>query len=177
MRIIAGRLGGQQFTSPHSHRTHPMSDKVRGALFNMLGDVAGLTILDPYGGTGALSFEALSRGAAHATLIELDKSAQKVIQKNIETLGLQDKVTFIPGNCMRWSSRYPTQQFDLALVDPPYDAVLIRDIARLGNHVKPDGLLVLSWPGHLKPESLSGFEAIKINTYGDAQLIFYRKSA
>ena len=69
MRVIAGRLGGRLFDSPHTRRTHPMSDKARGALFNMLGDIEGMHVLDPFAGTGALSFEAISRGAASALAI------------------------------------------------------------------------------------------------------------
>ena len=64
MRIIAGTLKGQQFQTPHSHKTHPMGDKIRGALFNVLGDIEGLSFLDAFSGSGALAFEAASRGAA-----------------------------------------------------------------------------------------------------------------
>jgi len=95
MRIIAGRLGGRLFDSPHSHKTHPMSDKARGALFNILGDISGMSVLDPFAGTGAISFEAVSRGAAGAVAIELDKQAQKVITANIASLGLIHEVKLI----------------------------------------------------------------------------------
>jgi 16S rRNA (guanine(966)-N(2))-methyltransferase RsmD len=76
MRIIAGTLGGRTFESPHGRRTHPMSDKVRGSLFNTLGDIDGLTILDAFAGSGALAFEAISRGAEHVLAIEIDNRAQ-----------------------------------------------------------------------------------------------------
>lgn len=176
MRVITGLLGGRQFDSPSGHKTHPMSEKARGALFGVLGDIKGLTVLDPFAGSGALSYEAISRGAKSSVMIELDKSAQKAIHKNVEKLELEEKVSLFPGNCLSWSDRHTDMLFDLVLCDPPYDRILIRSIQKLGRHVKPKGLLVLSWPGHLKADQLTNFEQLKVNTMGDAQLIFYRRT-
>jgi len=176
MRIIAGQMGGRQFDSPRGHVTHPMSEKVRGALFNMLGDISGLTVLDAYAGSGAISYEAISRGASQVIAIELDKTAQNTIRDNVQQLHMTDKINLYPGSCVRWTFRNRDALFDIVICDPPYDRVLIRDIQRLSNHVKLTGILVLSWPGHLKPDQLKGFEQIKIQTYGDAQLIFYRRN-
>src|SRR3954465_12488188 len=89
MRIIAGQLKGQQFQAPHGHKTHPMSDKVRGALFNVLGDIEGLTFLDAFAGSGALAFEAASRGAKAVTAIDRDSSAHKILEQNAKELGLK----------------------------------------------------------------------------------------
>jgi 16S rRNA (guanine966-N2)-methyltransferase len=75
VRIIAGSLKGRTFSEPHGHRTHPMSEKVRGALFNALGDIEGLTFLDAFAGSGALSFEAASRGAKSVIAIDKDGPA------------------------------------------------------------------------------------------------------
>ncbi len=175
MRVIAGHLGGRPFDSPKGHRTHPMSDKVRGALFNMLGDLTGLTVLDAFAGSGALSYEAVSRGATEVQAIELDKTAQNTIKQNIDKLGLNDQVVLYPGSCLRWSARHQDTLFDVVLCDPPYDRVLIGVIQKLSRHVKPQGILALSWPGHLKQESIGGFEQIKAQSYGDAQLVFYRR--
>ena len=176
MRIIAGSMGGRQFLSPKGHTTHPMSEKVRGALFNMLGDINGLTMLDPYSGSGAVACEAISRGAKSVQAIELDKTAQETIRQNVDTLDVRDSINLFPGSCIRWTFRNRSVLFDVVICDPPYDRVLIRDIQRLSNHVKPAGILVLSWPGHLKPDQLTGFGQLKVQTYGDAQLIFYRRN-
>ena len=89
MRIIAGRLGGRVFSTPHSARTHPMADRVRGALFNVLGDLSGLTVFDPFTGSGALAYEAVSRGAATVLCIDTDKAAQKTVKENISALGIR----------------------------------------------------------------------------------------
>jgi 16S rRNA (guanine966-N2)-methyltransferase len=81
LRVIAGELGGRFFDSPDSDATHPMSERMRGSLFNILGDIKGKTILDAFAGSGALSFEAVSRGAVHALTLEKDKIAQKISPK------------------------------------------------------------------------------------------------
>ena len=175
MRIISGSLGGREFASPRGHVTHPMGDKQRGALFNILGDIKGLTVLDTYAGSGALSFEAISRGAASAVMIESDKQAARTITENIQTLGLTDKAKLTQAYSAAWSKRHPREQFDLVFCDPPYDAVLIRDIQQLGTHVKPGGVLVLSWPAFLGIDQLEGFEVLRDRTYARARLVFYRK--
>src|SRR5579875_3754006 len=120
MRIIAGNLGGLAFSSPTGHRTHPMSNKVRGGLFNVLGDVSGLEVLDVFSGSGALSFEAVSRGAKSSLAIDIDKNSQKVIQENIVRLRLEDKVKVTKAPFISWSNRNEDQVFDLVLADPPY---------------------------------------------------------
>ena len=79
LRIIAGNLGGRFIDSPDTATTHPMSERMRGALFNILGDITGKVVLDPFAGSGALGLEALSRGAASALFLERDAKAQKTI--------------------------------------------------------------------------------------------------
>lgn len=176
MRVIAGDLGGRIFDSPRTHRTHPMSDRVRGALFNTLGDVKGLTVLDAYSGTGALSFEAISRGAASALAIDVDKDAYLCIVDNIANLKLNDRVTVLLKNVSGWSRNNQHKTFDIVLADPPYNDIRPNVIERLFGHLVPGGLLVLSWPGKEAVRTFDGVEIIAAKTYGDAQLVFYRKS-
>ncbi|HKX24038.1 MAG TPA: RsmD family RNA methyltransferase, partial [Candidatus Saccharimonadales bacterium] len=83
MRVIAGELGGRFFAGPDSTATHPMAERVRGAMFNALGDIEGLTVLDAFAGSGALAFEAISRGAKSVVVVERDKRAQRIIAENI----------------------------------------------------------------------------------------------
>lgn len=175
MRIIAGKLGGRQFQAPHGHRVHPMSDKMRGALFNILGDIDGLTVLDAFAGSGALSLEAISRGAAKAAAIEIDKSAHSQIQKNIDNLHLEDKVKAIRANSGSWSDNNAKTKFDLVLLDPPYGNLSQDLLAKLTRHVAPNGLAALSYPGNRQSPAFSGLELITAKLYGDAQLVFYRK--
>ena len=175
MRVIAGYLGGRNFESPHGHRTHPMSDKVRGAIFGVLGDIKGLNVLDTFAGSGALSFEAISRGASHSTAIDNDKRAHTVMQESIESLELQDRVKAIKAYVGAWSTRHQDKLFDLIFVDPPYDNPPYRDLDSIPRHLKDSGTLVLSWPGKEKACSFKGLKVVEQKNYGDAQLVFYQK--
>lgn len=175
MRIIAGSLGGRNFDSPNTHRTHPMGDKIRGALFNALGDIEGLTVLDAFGGSGALSFEAISRGAASAVAIEIDKDAYLTILKNTEALALKDKVMVLRKNASGWSRNNQHKTFDIVLADPPYNDIRPDLLQKLAQQVKPGGTFVLSWPGGEPVRDFEGVQQISHKTYGDAQLVFYKK--
>lgn len=175
MRVIAGSLGGRTFQSPGGHRTHPMSDKVRGALFNALGDIHGLTILDAFAGSGALSIEAISRGAASVLAIDIDKSAYLTTVANVETLGLKDHITVMRKNISGWSRNNQHRQFDIILADPPYNDIRPNVLQRLIPLIKPGGLLVLSWPGSEPIREFASLEVVSHKTYGDAQLVFYRR--
>jgi 16S rRNA (guanine966-N2)-methyltransferase len=177
MRIIAGKLKGREIRPPSGHKTHPMSDKVRGALFNILGDVEGLSFLDIFAGSGALSIEAISRGAGSAVAIDVDRAAYGSIDRNIQELGLRNRIKAVRAHASGWSARNTEQKFDVLLFDPPYDDLQINLVERLIKlHLKPGGLAVLSFPGNFKPEKLANTEIVTAKNYGDAQLVFYRKT-
>jgi 16S rRNA (guanine966-N2)-methyltransferase len=118
VRVVAGEFKGRPLRAPRGTRTRPTADRVREALFSMLGDVAGARVLDLYAGSGALAIEALSRGAASAVLVDRDPRAVAAIRRNLESVGAeaevrrQDALRFIAAHRGR---------FDLVLVDPPYD--------------------------------------------------------
>lgn len=176
MRVVAGSLGGRQFASPRGHRTHPMSEKGRGALFNALGDITGLTVLDAFSGSGALSIEAISRGARSATAIELDKEAVRTISDNLRQLDIEDKVTLLRRNVKGWSRNNQQREFDIVLADPPYDDIRPDVLAGLTTHLTADAILVISWPGKEPPREFPGVTIISAKNYGDAQLVFYRRT-
>ena len=96
MRVIAGTHGGRELIAPKGRATRPTSDRVREALFSILGDVTGLRVLDLFAGSGALAIEALSRGAAHATLVDEAGPAIATVRRNLERLGLQAEVVRQP---------------------------------------------------------------------------------
>ena len=174
MRVIAGHLGGRQFSSPRGHRTHPMSDKGRGALFNALGDISGLSLLDAFAGSGALSFEAISRGAARATAIDIDRNAQKAIADNIKALNLASQVKLVKAVASSWLST-TDDLFDLVLLDPPFDDLQPNLLTRLAERTKPGGVLVLSLPPKAQISLSDNFHPLATKSYGDNQLVFYRR--
>lgn len=177
LRVVAGEFGGRFFESPETTTTHPMSERVRGALFNSLGDIAGQTVLEPFAGSGALSFEALSRGAKSALLLERDKRAQATIARNIEALGLSKNAKLVKANCRMWSETNQDAQFDLLLVDPPYHDMQLSTVTLLIRHLKPNGLMVLSYQGRGSAPTVNGVVVVDTRLYGDAALAFYRKAA
>lgn len=178
MRIIAGKLGGRQFESPHARRTHPMSDKVRGALFNVLGDIEGLSVLDAFTGSGALSFEAVSRGASHSVAIDIDKSAITTVVKSTYALGVSEQVKAVRAAAAGWLAANPEAEFDLVLLDPPYDDIKPVLLEALAERAKAGGTVVLSLPPrtdfHLPPAT---YQLLSSKNYGDAVLAFYRRIA
>lgn len=174
MRVIAGRLGGRSFSSPPGHKTHPMSDKMRGALFNVLGDINGLSVLDTFAGSGALSLEAISRGAKQAVAVDADKSAQKTIADNVAALKLDKQVQVIRAKVSAWLST-TDESFDIVLCDPPYDEVKPQLLEELANRSKQDGIVVLSLPPDACITLPDRYELLTRKDYGDASLRFYRK--
>lgn len=177
MRVIAGKLGGRVFASPHGHRTHPMSEKARGAIFNALGDVEGLTVLDAFAGSGALGIEAISRGAASVVTVELDKNAVRTIRENIATLGLEGVLSVTQQNVSSWSDDHTGLVFDLVFADPPYDDIRPVLLEKLARHLKPEGIFVLSWPGRAHLPTYTDMDYISNKLLGDIQICFYRKSS
>lgn len=180
MRIIAGELGGRIFAAPKGHRTHPMSDRVRGGLFNTLGDLGGLCVLDGFAGSGALSFEAVSRGAVSAVAIESDRLAQQTISENIPALGLAAQVKLIKASAGAWLQTNPGAKFDIVLCDPPYDDVQPQLLLRLAARVRQGGIIVLSLPPRPRQSVALPALTYRLETtksYGDAELTFYRRTA
>ena len=121
MRIIAGEWRGRKLVAPEGRQTRPTADRTRETLFSMLasrlGSFDGLRVADLYAGSGALGLEALSRGAAHATLIETDGGAVKAIEANVAALGARERVSVRPVSASKLPASEP---FDLIFSDPPY---------------------------------------------------------
>jgi 16S rRNA (guanine966-N2)-methyltransferase len=119
VRIVAGEFKGRRLRMPRGAPTRPTADRVREALFSMLGDVTGARVLDLYAGSGALGIEALSRGAASAVFVERDARAAAAIQANLDMVGAeaelsrQDVLAFV---------RRDGGSYDLVFCDPPYDS-------------------------------------------------------
>jgi 16S rRNA (guanine(966)-N(2))-methyltransferase RsmD len=120
VRVIAGTLGGRPLQAPKGSATRPTSDRVREALFSILGDIAGARVLDLYAGSGALAIEALSRGAARATLVDSSRAAITAIRTNLDRLGITAEVVASDALVYCERARKVARQYDLVLLDPPY---------------------------------------------------------
>jgi 16S rRNA (guanine966-N2)-methyltransferase len=123
MRVIAGRLGGRRLRAPRGRVTRPTSDRVREALFAMLGSVEGARVLDLFAGTGALGIEALSRGAENAVFVERDARVVSVLSGNLTALGITAEaaeVRRLDALAALQSARAGKETYDLVFIDPPY---------------------------------------------------------
>jgi 16S rRNA (guanine966-N2)-methyltransferase len=118
VRVIAGDFKGRRLRTARGTRTRPTGDRVREALFSMLGDVSGARVLDLYAGSGALGIEALSRGAESAVFVERDERALAALRQNLEAVGAESEVR--RQDVVRFLAR-PEGTYDLVFCDPPYD--------------------------------------------------------
>lgn len=176
VRVVAGTFGGRKIETPDGKRTHPMGERVKNALFNSIGrEVVGAKVLDAFAGSGALGIEAISRGAAHATFIERDRVAQRVISENITLLGIEDQTKIVKASVASWIDTYDEDLFDIILVDPPYRDMQLSTVSQLMGLLKPGALMVLSHPG--RSESPTGARVVVVDnrSYGDAALTYFRK--
>ena len=180
MRIIAGKFRGRKLSCPKVV-TRPTLDRVREALFSILGDLSGLNVIDFYAGSGALGLEALSRGARFASLVEADRQACQVIRKNVESWGIEGAHRVV--ECAAERSRgvlAPAAPFDLVLADPPWKisqeaAVTVPQVVK--SLLSPSALVVL---GHATRDELvvepdSDLTLVDRRTWGDSALSFFRR--
>lgn len=174
MRIIAGKYKGREIKSPHDERTHPMGERERLALFNILASLQQAplgTLLDAYAGSGALGIEALSRGADYVVFAEKVPAVARIIRDNLAKLEVADEQAQVI--CTDVNKMSLDVQFDTILADPPYDAFNTTEIEKLTKYLKNGGMLVLSHP-EVAPE-LKGLTLEKTRQYARAHLSFYTK--
>jgi 16S rRNA (guanine966-N2)-methyltransferase len=185
MRITGGEYRSRTLETPRGNATRPTSDRVREALFAILGgerDWVGANVLDLYAGTGALAFEALSRGAAHATLVESARPALQAIEANAKALGVAPRVHVVPLTVERALAALRRSGFDLVFADPPYELVKTgaapRAIAGIlaGGVLSDEGRMVLEHgKGEAAPE-IAGVRLRVSRRYGDTVISFYERS-
>lgn len=172
-RIIAGTHKGRRLAVPPGATTRPTADRAREGLYSSLLsllDLDGATVLDLYAGSGALGLEAVSRGAAAATLVEEDPLALRALRTNVEQLGLDAEV--VEDDVARFLAAAP-RRYDLVLVDPPYDLDVDPVLAALVPWLAPDAVVVVErrtrGPEPAWPE---GLEGVRSRKYGEATLYY-----
>ena len=177
MRVIAGELKGQRLVAPKGWKVRPTSDRVREAVFSILGErVRGATVLDLYCGTGALAIEALSRGAERAVLVDRDT---RPALGNVQRLGLADRAELVRADVGRWvgevSSASFAGKFDLVLVDAPYKLadLVAQDLdTHLPKLLAAGGRAVVE-SGARRPLRISSLESLRQRRYGAADVTVY----
>lgn len=185
MRITTGQYKGRKVAIPEEVRIRPTQPKVRKALFDILGDIEGLTFLELFAGSGAVGFEAISRGAKDLALVESNRDCQLTIRKNIDLLRVRDCCIYpFEAEKAILSLHRDKRTFDIIFLDPPYstketgDSLSKKTLHMLGAYdiLPPNGLAVVQ---HFKRDELpseSGqLELIKESKYGSTLLSFYRK--
>ena len=184
MRITAGSLKGSPLFAPKGLNVRPTSDKVRQAIFNVLehrdfGEefaLIGARVIDLFAGTGALSIEALSRGAAYALLIDTSAEARAALRRNVETLNLNG-VTKIWRRDACHMGQNIHKSFDVAFIDPPYHLNLIpRVLASLhaGEWLHPHAVLVAEAALDEEIVPTEQYELLDHRKYGQTQVAFLR---
>jgi len=178
LRIIGGAFKGRRLKHVRSPETRPMQDKVRGALFNILGDlVAEAVCLDGFAGTGSVGLEALSRGAARAVFVEESRAAVKVLRQNIARCGAEDRTVIVAREFNRAIIQLAKEKvrFDLVFLDPPYRLLEERNplkVVRKRGVLKPGGRLVLRRHRKVRPV-FKEFRLEREVTSGDDVLAFF----
>jgi len=171
LRIIGGELGGRRINAPKGARLRPTTERVREAVFSILGDVTGARVLDLFCGTGALAIEALSRGAAVATLVDTHPAAAR---RNLEALELTDRAKAVRADAARFLRRAGQASYDLILCDPPYRLAdrLAADLDPLIRRTLAPGARAMIESSPERPLDL-GLPLITERTYGDTQIRVY----
>jgi 16S rRNA (guanine966-N2)-methyltransferase len=165
LRITGGELRGRRIRAPRTDALRPTTERVREALFSILGDISGARVLDLFCGTGALAIEALSRGAASAMLVD---RRPKAARENIEALGLGERAAVAGGDAVRFLRRTEPGSFDLVLCDPPYRLAdrLAAELVQLIPSVLADGGRVVAETSPDRPLPLD-LPLLTERSYGD----------
>ena len=172
-KITSGEFKGREILSPKNPKTHPMGARARLGLFNALGSLMrmdGAGVLDLYAGSGALGFEALSRGAERVVFVEKDRNTAETIRKTAESLGVLDRVEIIRKSVQHTNLR--RRHFDLILVDPPYDRFDVSEWRVLCGADVSDSILAVSHPP-MPAEGPSRF-IVSNKKYGGCEIAIFK---
>ncbi len=181
MRVIGGKARGRQLKSVPGKQTRPITDRVKEAVFNILaGEVEGARVLDLFGGTGAVGIEALSRGAEHATFVEIANKPYRVLRENLRLTGFEAQATTVRGDAFAFLRGRPEEPYDIVYIAPPqYKGMWRKALEMLDERpywVAEDGLVIVQIdPREREDVSLAHFALERERRYGDTLILFFRK--
>ncbi len=174
-RIIAGAARGRRLAVPPGVSTRPTSDKVRGAVMNVLGQFfEGGEVVDLYAGSGALALEALSRGCERAVCVERDRRALEALARNAEACGFADRVELVRAELPAGLARLARDRFALAFVDPPYAEGPEAVLEGLGAAMRAGGRVVAEHDARRPPpDQIGALALVDRRKYGDTGISIY----
>jgi 16S rRNA (guanine966-N2)-methyltransferase len=185
MRIISGKFKSRAVKAPKNMKIRPTSDKVKGALFNMLEPIEGCSVVDFYAGTGNLGIEAISRGASEVVFVEKAPDSLRLISENLQTFGINPKnpseqVRVIHSEVSKafYLLHQEGRKFDILLADPPYETGVLKRLQHLLMEypiLKEDGIFAVEHG--LKDTELEGnfpYPMVRQKKYGDTLLTLFK---
>ena len=186
MRIIAGKHKSRILKTLEGMNTRPMTDRMKESIFNCIGPYFDdLTVLDLFGGSGALSLEAISRGCAHSTIIDNSRDAIRVISENVNSLKENDKVSIFTSDYKLALKKLANESFDIIFLDPPYRMNIVSEIIEYileNKMINKDGYIVCQFvKGNLEKlgvtnESFANDLFVKKNyAFGNSEVLIYQK--
>jgi 16S rRNA (guanine966-N2)-methyltransferase len=184
MRVISGKAKGRRLIAPKGGAVRPTADRIKESLFNILRrDFSGMKILELFAGTGNVSIEALSRGAASALLVDASERSARIIRENLRRLDFSNRAELwvMPVHRALRSLARQGQTFDLVFLDPPYDQNLVgRSLELLASHnpLSPGAVVVAEHS--IREPVKSNYASLSLNDqrrYGDTLLSFFRRTA
>ncbi|MCQ2091817.1 MAG: 16S rRNA (guanine(966)-N(2))-methyltransferase RsmD [Fibrobacter sp.] len=180
IRITGGNFRGRNIPSPDTSKTRPTASRTREALFNILQGVENYRVLDLFAGTGIMGIEALSRGAASVTAVEMAKVQARLVLQAYKSLALESKLTLLESSALNLSkeSLCKGEGFDLIYADPPFKDMEYPDLRCFWEWLNPGGVAVFEAPTKKLPAWAKEAEAedlLKIRKYGESSLLIYRK--
>jgi 16S rRNA (guanine966-N2)-methyltransferase len=179
MRVIAGEAKGRRLRGPRGTEVRPTSDKVKEALFSILGDrVKDARMLDLFAGAGGIGIEALSRGAAHLDFVESDEALADILEQNLTACGFSARAEVHRSDAFRFIKQI-RRPYDLVFADPPYHTWQLKKLLPVlgrGVMITPDGLTVVEHFRKIKlPTRIGHLETVRSYEYGDTILTLYRR--
>lgn len=186
LRIIGGKAGGRKIRSVPGETTRPITDKVRQALFNIIGnDIQGASVLDLFAGTGSVGIEALSRGAKYVCFVELNWRPITIIHENLKSTNLEDGAEVVHTDAFTFLEHPSSNQFDYIFIAPPqYKGMWIRALQSLDRHtewISEDAWVIVQiHPIEYKNEQeqlqLNNLVEFDLRHYGSTLLVFYKRA-
>lgn len=178
MRVITGIARGKRLRSLEGNDVRPTTDKVKEGIFSAIQfDIEGRRFLDMFAGSGQMGIEALSRGAESAVFIDASPAAVKICTENVTNCGFIDSAKIVKRDSIGYVST-TSEKFDIAFLDPPYEAgLLIKALETAAKKMSDYGIIICEHPDtETLPEECDGFQVFKIYRYGKINVTVYRKA-